>query len=368
MMKKILLIDDENIYRSIMRKNLSRYYEVLEAPDGLQGISILETHAIDLIILDMQMPLINGLEFLDLYQRTGTRHVPVLVMSGLNEPDIIVQSYQRGAYDYILKNENFEILLKRIENGLKIGEQLRYNEEIKGELMMAKKLQELMLPPRVMSSNSLTVRTWNRPLSGIGGDLFDCIYFRDRRVMFYIADVVGHSISAALYTMMVKMLFGNTLKTTQDPGSILTIMNHEISTIMKNGAFVTMFCGMIHLEEKRLEYSNAGNVYPLLRGRQGVEELRESEIFLGPFSDRVYKTVVRDFHPGDILMVFTDGLVELINDKDDILGNEYLKRILMDSYGNTNDMYRSIVDYLEKGDEYTIRDDCSFLLMEAHKE
>ena len=224
MKKRILIIDDEEPVRDFMKKILTRSgFTIFTASDGREALDMLGTVYVDLIILDMNMPNMNGIEVLRHIREGNLTNKPVLMVSGSHDSDLRTESYRLGAYDFITKPEHTEVMLKRIENGLKIGEILDFNEFIKVELFMAKKLQKYIFPETENISEYIDIHAWNLPLSDIGGDLYDYIHFRNNKVLLFVADVSGHSISASMFTAIVKMVFRNAVKTTEDPEEIMTI-------------------------------------------------------------------------------------------------------------------------------------------------
>src|SRR4030043_184183 len=218
MKKKIMIIDDEKPIRKLLSKVLSGSgYDVVTASNGKEALEKIEAVSVDLIMLDMNMPEMDGLHFLRTVRENDITHVPVLMISGEANPENIVESYKLGVYDFIRKPEQTEVILKRVENGLKIGEIINFNEFIRVELLMARKLQKYLFPDPAAKTERVNINTWSLPLSDIGGYLYDYVLFRDDRVVFFVADVSGHSISAALYTAIVKMVFRNALQKTEIP-------------------------------------------------------------------------------------------------------------------------------------------------------
>lgn len=316
MKKRILLIDDEAPVKDFMKKILVRSgYVVFTASDGKEAIEMLETLHVDLIILDMHMPQMNGLDVLRHIRKNELTNKPVLMVSGYHDADLRTESYRLGAYDFITKPEQTEVMLKRIENGIKIGEILDFNEFIKVELFMAKKLQKYIFPEPEYISDELDIYTWNLPLSDIGGDLYDYIHFRNNSTIFFVADVSGHSISASMFTAIVKMVFRNAIKNTDDPGEIMTIVNHELSANLPVESFVTMFCCLIDSETGEIRYSNAGHPKPFIIGRDRVVELSENDPFLGPINDMKYTSYTTTLGKDEILFIYTDGLLDIIDEE-----------------------------------------------------
>jgi len=316
MKKRILLIDDEAPVRDFMKKILNRSgYLVFTAGDGKEAIEMLETLYIDLIILDMHMPNMNGLDVLRHIRKNDLTNKPVLMVSGYHDADLRIESYRLGAYDFITKPEQTEVMLKRIENGIKIGEIIDFNEFMKIELFMAKKLQKYIFPETEYITDKLDIFSWNLPLSDIGGDLYDYIHFRNDNILIFVADVSGHSISASMFTAIVKMVFRNAVKTTEDPGDIMTIVNHELSANLPVESFVTMFCCLINGLTGELKYSNAGHPKPYIISKERTIELEENDPFLGPIKDMKYTTYNSALAEDEILFIYTDGLLDIIDDE-----------------------------------------------------
>ncbi len=316
MNKRILLIDDEAPVRDFMKKILIRSgYVVFTAPEGKEAIEMLETLHVDLIILDMHMPNMNGLDVLRHIRKNELTNKPVLMVSGYHDADLRIESYRLGAYDFITKPEQTEVMLKRIENGIKIGEILDFNDFMKIELFMAKKLQKYIFPEPEYISDDLDIYSWNLPLSDIGGDLYDYIHFRNDSILIFVADVSGHSISASMFTAIVKMVFRNAIKESDDPGEIMTIVNQELAANLPIESFVTMFCCLIDSKTGEFTYSNAGHPKPFIIGKERTTEIGEHDPFLGPIKDMKYTTYSAVLEKEEILFIYTDGLLDIIDDE-----------------------------------------------------
>jgi len=364
MKETILIIDDDEHFRKFMFRLLESEYHVLEAESAEDARSIVKSFSLNLIILDMFLPGLSGIDFLGELNETLLHKVPVLIMSGAGDPDLVVQSFKMGVYDYIQKPERVEVILRRIENGMKIGKMLRFNDEIRSELLMASNVQKIMLPEDEYDGDLVRIRSWMRPLTDVGGDMFDYILFRDGRVVFYVADVVGHSISAALYTMMVKMLFHNTLKITDKPGSILTIMNDELHGTFPEGAFVTLFCGVLDPHREILEYASAGHEYPLLAGPDRVDEINQNQVILGPRKNIDYMTNKTDFKKGEVLFLFTDGVIDKMDEKGNMMGKDPVLELLKNRAFSTDEKFDKLVALVLDETKYAIYDDCTIMYIE----
>ena len=361
--KRILIIDDEESVRDFMKKILTRSgYIIFTASDGREAIDMLGTVYVDLIILDMNMPNMNGIDVLRHIRNSNLTNKPVLMVSGSHDSDLRTESYKLGAYDFITKPEHTEVMLKRIENGLKIGEILDFNEFMKVELFMAKKLQKYIFPEPENISEYIDIYAMNLPLSDIGGDLYDYIHFRNNKILLFVADVSGHSISASIFTAIVKMVFRNAVKTTENPGEIMTIVNRELSMSLPVESFVTMFCCLIDGLTGSIQYSNAGHPKPYIIGKNRCIELTENDPFLGPIKDTEYPSYNAVINNDEILFIYTDGLLDLIDDEFRQINPDVFLNMLSCKKFNGKKSFEELTEKISD-QRYIRSDDCTAVVL-----
>ncbi len=329
MTKRILVIDDEDDVRKVFSRILSRAgYAVTVASNGEEALERLESEEVDLIMLDKNMPRMNGLEFLREIRSKEITPAPVLMVSGSSNMSDRVESYQLGVYDFIKKPEEPEVMLKRVENGIKIGEMIHFNEFMKIELLMAKKLQKYLYPESGLETDQLSIDIWSEPLSDIGGDLYDYIHFMDGRVLLFVGDVTGHSISAALFTAIVKMVFRNAIKVTVNPAEVMTIMNRDLYENLPLETFVTMFFCLIKPGESVIEYTNAGHPGPFCLKDGEMFELEGNDSFLGPIQEASFRTFTISIDEIDSMYIYTDGVLDVLDNDEHPVGRELILDIL----------------------------------------
>jgi len=367
MKKKILVIDDDEQIRALMHEVLtSTGYEVILSPDGVDAIEKLSAVNVDLVILDMNMPKMNGISFLKYTKEKKLTRAPILMVTGMSDPEQRAESYRLGVYDYISKPEDIQVMLKRIENGLKIGEILHYNEQVRSDLMVAQRLQSYLFPEPQLTSEYLDIRAWTRPLSDIGGDLYDYVEFRDGRIILIVADVSGHSISAAMYTAIVKMVFMNAIRETDDPGQVLMIMNRKLSGHIPMESYVTMFCCLIDPGKSSLSYANAGHPYPFILSDGEVSRLAGHGSLMGPMPEAEYSTETMDISRVESIFIFTDGVSDLRDGSGETVGMDYLVNILENGSSSVETRFNRIRGYL-MSQNYTRMDDCTLVAIELRK-
>jgi phosphoserine phosphatase RsbU/P len=267
-----------------------------------------------------------------------------------------------GVYDFITKPEQAEVMLKRVENGLKIGEMIHFNEFIKLELLMAKKLQKYLFPEPEFENEFISLINWSRPLSDIGGDLYDYVNFRNGNVVFFVGDVTGHSISAALYTAIVKMVFRNALKIAERPDEIIANMNRELFGNLPIETFVTMFLGLVDIEKGLLHYTNAGHPKPFLLKNGTARELMGNDSFLGPIQNVTFQTFSIPLDEFDTLFVYTDGILDILDKESNPRGREMLLEVLNDRSADVMSKFLRAQERLQDG-KYKITDDCTMMMV-----
>jgi phosphoserine phosphatase RsbU/P len=202
------------------------------------------------------------------------------------------------------------------------------NRQIEDELKMARELQLAMLPQKFPSVSggkpghqcSLKFFTCFLPSGAVSGDFFDVIALSKTSVGVFICDVMGHDVRAALVTAMMRALVEDLSTTATDPGHLLSQINNALFTIFQQAGstmFATAFYLVADLDTGQLSYASAAHPDPLqLNRRQGkVQPLGAGPDgkrgpALGLFKEAVFPTFQCRMEPGDLVMFFTDGLIE----------------------------------------------------------
>jgi sigma-B regulation protein RsbU (phosphoserine phosphatase) len=209
------------------------------------------------------------------------------------------------------------------------AEELREkNAQLEEDLETARELQNALLPqqyPRFPSSASpevsaLRFHHFFRSSSGVGGDFFDVFQLSDSVAGVFICDVMGHGVRAALVAMILRTLVEDSRARATEPAKFLQELNRGISHLLKHTR-LTMFVSacylMADIARGELHYANAGHPTPLCvhRARRSAEPLpfggSKPDPVLGIFEDAQYHSASCELSPGDILLLFTDGLFEV---------------------------------------------------------
>ncbi|MCH8474398.1 MAG: SpoIIE family protein phosphatase [Opitutales bacterium] len=227
--------------------------------------------------------------------------------------------------------DEMRVSLKDYINNL--TETTKAKERIESELLIARKIQmsflpkKYTLPQKVQDLVSLQADLISA--KHVGGDLYDYFVQDDRYLHFAVGDVSDKGVPAALFMAVTKTLYKGVAEHSADPGEILAKVNDELCLNNENGMFVTYVCGRLDLTTGELLLANAGHNLPLIlrRGRSADWVDLEPGLVLGAMEDFVFPVRKLTLHPGDRLILYTDGVVEAENSDGQLFGDEKLRRL-----------------------------------------
>ena len=199
-------------------------------------------------------------------------------------------------------------------------------------LRVASEIQMRMLPSGIVDlppASPFAIRAHIRPARLVGGDLYD-FFWTDKRLYFCIGDVTGKGVGAALIMAVTKTLFRAHAPMQDDPAKVLSAANTRLFEETDPSMFVTAFCGFLDLDTGRLLFSNAGHDRPLLvRSGQPVTPLEsETGLPLGVFPKFTYVVEECMLRPNDALFLYTDGITDATNGRDELFRLDRLRDVL----------------------------------------
>jgi serine phosphatase RsbU (regulator of sigma subunit) len=197
-------------------------------------------------------------------------------------------------------------------------------ERIEYELRTARQIQERMLPKALPAIGGWSLSTCWHPARTVGGDFYDCFPTGDGRIAFIIGDVTGKGMPAALVMATTCSLVRFVSEELQTPGAMLARINDRISADIPDKMFVTCFVAVLDPLTGHLRFANAGHNLPYLRGHSGVRSLRARGMPLGLLPDMEYEEEEDIIQPGELLMLYSDGIVEARNAQRELFGDKRL--------------------------------------------
>lgn len=220
-----------------------------------------------------------------------------------------------------------------IENSILYQQTLK-QEKINQELKVAHEIQSNLLPKRIPQIENYTFGAISVPARAIGGDYYDIIQLSPKHIGIVVADVVGKGIPAALLMVMVKSIIHTKITSLFSPSQALNILNKTLIEDMSVEKYIPMFYGIINTEENTLTYTNAGHETPIYYESQDNKFLKlDTEGFpVAMDSDSRYEEKCISMGKNDYLVLFTDGIIESINQSGKFFGTNALKKILKDNH------------------------------------
>lgn len=200
---------------------------------------------------------------------------------------------------------------------------------VAGELEAAKKIQAFLLPDSGPQLSGLVIATRFVPSSAVAGDFFDFLNPTPHQTGIAIADVSGHGVPAALIASMVKVAVESQAESADQPARLLSRVNQTLCGNIQQG-FVSAAYLFLDLENRTAVASSGGHPYPLLK-RQSDSRVREvggRGTILGRFQKATFEQEAVELAPGDRWVLYTDGIVEVCNQQNEIFGEERLRVLL----------------------------------------
>ena len=197
------------------------------------------------------------------------------------------------------------------------------------DMEIAKTIQNSALPVPLAASPYFRLSASMTPARDVGGDFYDFFMLDSTHVAFLVADVSGKGITGALYMMTAKTVIKNALLETRDPAAAFTQANAELCRSNTANMFLTAWCGVVNLESGAVTFANAGHNPPMAVRDQTTAFVPEKSGPVLAFLDDVkYKSWTLRLDPGDALFLYTDGVTEAVDAKNELFGEKRLSNAI----------------------------------------
>ena len=343
----LLIVDDNEDNRYTLMRRLQRqgYSNLTVAEDGQQALDLLGARAFDLVLLDIMMPVMNGYQVLEhMRGDQRLRHIPVIMISALDEMDSVIRCIELGAEDYLAKPFNPTLLRARVGATLDKkhlrDELIQHARRMEKELEAARAMQLSMVPtdfPAPTAERPFAVHATLQPAHEVGGDLYDCFLLQPGRLCLLVADVSDKGAAAALFMARAKttlrliaMRLASDAAQKPSPAALVSAANEELCRDNPMAMFVTMFLLLADTATGELEWCNAGHTLPYRIGADGtVSGLPHGRsIPVGVRPAMTLATGTLQLAPGESLFAYTDGITEATNATAEFFGERRLETTL----------------------------------------
>ena len=334
----LLIIDDDDVVRASLAAYLEDSgFSVLQAGNGQQGLQVFEEHQPDLVICDLRMPQMGGLELIRQVSERAPQ-LPVIVVSGAGVMSDAVEALRLGAADYLIKPlEDLAVLEHSVRRALDRSRLVLENQRYRDKLEAANReleaslhlLQEDQTAGRQVQMNMLPESPWVAgefafehqiiPSLYLSGDFVDYFRVDERRIAFYLADVSGHGASSAFVTVLLKFMTTRLMFELRrskmrefKPSEVLSHINRGLIN-SKLGKHVTMVGGVIDEESGLLTYAVGGHLpLPVLHTPEHTRYLEGRGLPVGLFDEATYQDLVVELPPQFSLSLMSDGILDLL--------------------------------------------------------
>ncbi|XDD46392.1 7TM diverse intracellular signaling domain-containing protein [Leptospira sp. WS39.C2] len=228
-----------------------------------------------------------------------------------------------------LEKSNLELEEKVKERTFKLNQTLTV---MRRDLFVAKKIQENSISVDPKLEEALHFVYKYLPVSEVGGDFFDIIQLKDFNYRIFIADATGHGVHAAMITMAIKGIYDPIKEFDLPPNKIMEIFNEEfMDNFVSLNSLLTAMIIDIHFDTKMIQFASAGHPSAVLLQNHTLQLLSKTGRMIGLKKQTHYEKVEISFQSGDRLFVFTDGVYEAFNQKDEEFGEDKLYQLFIDT-------------------------------------
>lgn len=335
---RIMIVDDipENV-ELIKTFLIEEGYKIITASNGEQALEQIKKEPPDLVLLDVLMPGINGFEVCRKIKfELKMDQLPVVMVTALDAREDKLKGLEAGADDFLSKPIDWAELIGRVRSLLRLKNAYdRLNLQLgrlNYQLGLARRVQQGLnknvMPP------ALAGEIYYQPADAIGGDLVDIIALTGNKYGIFLADSSGHGVPAALVMVMVKLYFNNIIKENHNigPASLLA----EINILLNNqfgddldDLYVTAIFLTVDLDKKEIKWANGGHTFPLIiKDDYHWEQLESKGIPVGIYQKAKYHEMTIKYEKNYHLLLYTDGLTDLLTDGEYILSPDILTDIV----------------------------------------
>ncbi|WP_150047847.1 MULTISPECIES: PP2C family protein-serine/threonine phosphatase [Methylomonas] len=343
---RILIVDDILENRLLLERLLTRMrHQVLQAENGQHAVDVYTNQALDLILMDVMMPVMNGFEAIQIIRALPSQKwVPIFLVSALTDVKDIIEGLKVGADDYLPKPIDYAILSAKIdsvERTLEMQrriiadtEQLRrYREQNEREHDFLQAIFERLL--KLNEINEEQVQYWLTPAQRFSGDLV-CAHKTDQGLIYFmLADSTGHGLAAALPTVIVNQVFRGMAKKSLSVKLIAREINGQLYSQLPPGRFVALTLGVVNEADCSIEIWNGGLPEGLLIADDGSVKhaFRSLHTFAGVLDDESFDDSTEYYRTNESceLFLYSDGVIDATNRQFSRFGTEKLRAELSTS-------------------------------------
>ncbi len=395
---KILIAEDDIVSRRMLQKTLEKWgYEVVSTVNGVEAFKAFQQDKFSMVITDWMMPEMDGLELVrKIRNHQVNDYIYIIMLTARSEREDLIEGMNTGADDFVAKPFDRGELQVRLRAGervinlekklsLRNAELERINHRMKLDLDAAAEIQKSLLPTRVPSMPGVEIAWEFRPCDELAGDTLNVFRLDETHLGFYVLDVSGHGVPAALLAVTLSRMLSpasdqaSLLKTGDregqrfrltPPAQVATQLNKRFQMTPENGQFFTMLYGIIDVESSQLRYVSAGHPGLIqLSKHHGPMVHKIASLPIGFVEDYEYEEHLIQLSPGDRIYLYSDGIPEAENPERKLFGTEQMVKTLQEyAGGGLRESIQMLIVEVNMWANGLLKDDVTLLGIEIRPE
>ncbi len=354
---KILVAEDNPVTQALIASTLGKWgHEVVAVSDGEQAWETLSRSVLSLVVTDWMMPKMNGLELCRRIREADFgRYVYIILLTAKDDKSDLVEAMEAGADDFLVKPFHRDELNVRIRAGERVvllekrlEDRNRRLEEayavMKKDLEAAAKVQKSLLPRKAETILGIRFEWIFRPCAFMAGDIFNFFRLDEHHVGFYILDVAGHGISAALLSVTLSRVLSRTAlpdcllkeaipgspsSTLLPPSRVVRELNRSFLSDDDIMQYFTMIYGIVDSRNGNVRMTQAGHPSPVVARKDGSISVHGKGGFpVGMLPEAEYDEIEFRLAQGDRLILYSDGVTECLDERREMFSEERLFSML----------------------------------------
>lgn len=349
---RILIVDDDELHCQMIAiiltkdgfKNLHYAYSGAEALEKARDLKP------DMIILDILMPNIDGLEVCrELRAMKQFKNIPIIAHTIKTDPEARAEIYDSGITDIFPKPVSEREVQSRVYMHLKYAHMVKrlkkYYRRLANDLEEARSMQLALLPNeqllnRISESHGVEIGNYSESSDELGGDFWGLETLDEDRIVVYIVDFSGHGVSAALNTFRLHSMIASNLKSRHIKNRYLAknmeSLNRDLFRLLPVEQYATLLCGVIDVKKETFRYVSASSTAPLILNSDtgDITCLDPTGFPLGMIEDATYVEHMVPFKKGDLLFLYSDVFTESPVQNGRMIGDEYFQKMCQEASVN----------------------------------
>ncbi len=325
LIRRFLMVEDNEVDARLLERQLERSplvdYALHRATCMSDALTQLDQNALDVILLDLNLPDSAGGLSTFRQMRAAAGQIPIIVITALENEAIAIQALREGAQEYLVKEDTQPSVLARVirysmERAAHVKTQRRLSE-VQSQFAAAREIQQSLFPKQAPELPGYDVAGWCIPADETGGDYFDFIQFPDGDLGLVVGDVSGHGMGASLVMTETRSVLRTLASLYTDINYILTHTNAILSADIPEHVFITLLFARLDISDSILTFTGAGQEGVIINNGSVRCHLRSGSLPINIDASYFYaESSSVELISNDIVVMFTDGITETRADED----------------------------------------------------